>query len=116
MQKSLGGTSSIQFGANGDIPTVNDFDGDGNADIAIWRPSNGDWYIIKSTSNQVDRINFGLTGDIPVAADYDGDTKADIAIFRPTDDTWYQKLSTQGNAQQVFGLNNDRPTPGAYNP
>jgi hypothetical protein len=48
------------------------------ADIAIFRASNGTWYI-RGVGNFV----WGSSGDIPVPADYNGDRMADIAVFHP---------------------------------
>ena len=49
-------------GATDDMPVPGDFDGDGRADIAVFRPSNGQWYIKGAASP----IQWGGTGDIPV--------------------------------------------------
>ncbi|MDQ4132268.1 MAG: SBBP repeat-containing protein [Actinomycetota bacterium] len=61
-----------------------DFDGDGDTDIAVFRPSNGYWFVHGGAITQ-----FGATGDIPVPADYDGDGDTDIAFFCPSDGTWH---------------------------
>ena len=42
-------------------PSRSDFDGDGTADIAIFRPSSGLWAI-----HRVTRVYFGGSGDLPV--------------------------------------------------
>jgi hypothetical protein len=33
----------------GDLPTAGDFDNDGTADYAVWRPSDANYYLIESS-------------------------------------------------------------------
>jgi len=59
--------------------TLVDFDGDGEADIGIYR--DGSWSIVRSSDGGVTNFGWGGTSWIPVVADYDGDGKADIAGY-----------------------------------
>jgi hypothetical protein len=88
-----------------------DFDGDGRADASVFRPSNGVWYISKSSEGFVG-IAFGLPTDKPVAADYDGDGRTDIAVYR--NGTWYLLRSSLGFIGINFGLPTDIPAPADY--
>jgi hypothetical protein len=80
--------SSILFGflaAGSGLATtrnpVGDFDGDGKSDISVFRPSNGFWYISKS-SGGFSFLQWGQDKDVPAPGDYDGDGKTDLAVFR----------------------------------
>ena len=92
-----------------------DFDGDGEADITVFRPSTGIWYVRNVVTGLFDFYQWGLNGDIPVAGDYDGDGRADSAVWRPSTGIWYIRNSSDGaSAFLQWGLTGDIPVPGDY--
>ncbi|MEJ7701192.1 MAG: VCBS repeat-containing protein [Pyrinomonadaceae bacterium] len=88
-----------------------DFDGDGKADISVFRPSDRTWYLNQST-NGLSATQFGLSTDKITPADYDGDGKTDIAVFR--EGVWYLQRSTAGFTGIAFGDGNDIPQPADF--
>jgi uncharacterized delta-60 repeat protein len=96
------------------IAAGSDFDGDGRAEIGVYRPSEGIWYLQDSVTGAKRYVRFGLVGDEPVLGDYDGDAITDIAIFRHSTGSWYINYSNGQLGVIPFGLSNDIPVPGDY--
>lgn len=95
-----------------------DFDGDGRTDLSVFRPSEGNWYLNRSTAGFA-VINWGMASDTIVPGDYDGDNKADEAIFRPAADSAqsdYLILRSNGFVFQgvSWGLPGDVSVSGDY--
>ncbi|HEX8287139.1 MAG TPA: S8 family serine peptidase [Pyrinomonadaceae bacterium] len=92
-----------------------DYDGDGKADMAIFRPTNNVWYIQTSSNNSFDVKQFGSFGDLVAPADFDGDGKTDVSVFRPSTGVWHRLDSSSGNFSSTgFGTNGDLPVPADY--
>lgn len=114
----------ITFGLNTDRLVSGDFDGDLRSDIGIFRPSDGSWHYLRSTSTvgnapgAVSGFAWGLSGDIPQPADYDGDRRTDFAVFRPSTGVWYINNSNNGAydtfSAPTWGTSTDQPATSPY--
>ena len=92
-----------------------DFDGDGKADVSVFRPSENKWYILRSSDFGVEQQIFAISGDVPVASDFDGDGKCDMAIFRPSlGDWWYRSSVNSSHIFAHWGNSSDTPRPSDF--
>ena len=63
-----GRTIVRQWGATGDVPVAADYDRDGAADISVYRPSTGQWFVVRSGGGGTSVQQWGGSADIPVVA------------------------------------------------
>lgn len=117
VSEAIGTLATCKHIGNANLPAraMNSFDSDTVTDYAVWRPSEGVWYINNSSDDSFVASQFGSSGDIITPGDYDGDGRIDPALYRPSNATWYILESTTGNWHSVaFGLNSDKPVSGDY--
>lgn len=89
-----------------------DFDGDGKTDLSVFRPSEGNWYLNRSTTG-FSAVNWGISSDILTPGDFDGDGRADPAVFR--NGVWYVLKSNTTTFQAInWGLSDDIPIAGDF--
>jgi hypothetical protein len=92
-----------------------DYDGDGKADISVFRPSEGNWYIQNSGDGSVTGLHFGQANDLTAPGDFDGDGRADISVYRPSEGNWYLLNSGDGSFFGThFGVSGDKPAVGDF--
>lgn len=84
-----------------------DYDGDGTADPAVYRPASALWAV-----RGISRFYFGQATDIPASGDYDGDGTAEAAVFSRLFSP--ARWSIRGLGIEYFGEPSDLPVPADY--
>jgi hypothetical protein len=88
----------------GDVPKLADVDGDGKADLIVWRASSGTWFWLTSSSgynyNMAGSKQWGnqSLGDVPLTGDIDGDGRTELIVWRASTGTWFWLTSSSGYA------------------
>ncbi len=94
-----------------------DFDNDSQDDYAVFRPSEGNWYINSSSREETLVYQLGLPGDIPVHGNYDNSSRVALAVYRPSNGFWFYHDIRSNldlgslDSQQWGGFPQDIPVP-----
>lgn len=124
---ALSGALAYQWGLSGDYPVPGNYSDVANprgADLAVWRPTDGVWYLryynVGLTYPTAEAYQWGLPGDVPLSCDFDGDDRSELTVWRPSNGTWYLRNS-DGNSEafdrftvQQWGLPGDLPVARDY--
>ncbi len=109
-QQTIGGSRDAFISVLKPAPQIalerGDYDGDGTADIAVFRKSSGLWSV-----KDVTRVYFGNSFGMPVPGDYSGDGTTAIGIFEGSTGLWALRDVTR----LYLGSSSDVPVPGDYN-
>lgn len=98
-------SKTVSWGRSGDVPVAANYVGDAHADVAVYRPSTGQWWIRGAST-----ITWGRPNDVPAPADFTGDGKAEIAVYRPSTGEWLLR----GRGTVAWGRPGDIPMAADY--
>ncbi len=94
---------------------VNDYNGDGKSDLAVFDGNSGYWFV-SDLNEAILQHQWGWSSAIPVPGDYDADGKSDFAVFDASNGYWYICSATNSLIawQQAWGWPGAVPVPGDY--
>ena len=107
------------YGNPGDVPLMGDWNCDGVATPAMYRPENGFMYLRNSNTQGIADVDYfyGDPGDIPLAGDFNGDGCDTLAIYRQDEGKVYIKNSIGTGIADIdyfFGNPGDKPFVGDF--
>jgi hypothetical protein len=92
----------------GDIAVPTDYTGDGKADLAVFRPLDGFWYIKNISDDSITTQQWGTFGDIPIQGhDVNGDGVKDLLVYRASNSTWFYNLRNGSHKISQYGFSSD---------
>jgi hypothetical protein len=82
------------WGYGNDVPKIQDYDGDGIFDLAVYRPSEQKTYVIHSRDGSIAVYAFGTgSSDYTFRGDVTGDGKDDLTFWEPINGMFHSMIS-----------------------
>jgi len=111
-----------QFGWMQTIPLSGNVDECPMADLVLFNPDIGEWFVYRSSTSRWERFLFGSREATPLLFDYDGDGLDDFVLYYPRavggikqNSTWVIRDAASGRQEVVqFGNTGGIPVPGKY--
>jgi len=110
-----GPTTSVIWGQGGDIPLPGRYDPHPPlADLAVYRPSNGTWYIRDGVTGAPRSQFWQVVGATPAPEQFACTGLMIPTLFRPSDATWWISNVGDGPLGVLFGAVGGLPVAGDY--
>jgi hypothetical protein len=85
------------------------------ASLAVYRPSNNNFYVRKADGTLLDQEAFGQQGDVPLAGHFQDSAYDNLAVYRPSNASFYIRAADGSLLTQVFfGQTGDVPVVGHF--
>jgi hypothetical protein len=105
-------TSRTEHGSTSETIAVQDYDGDGRDDLAVYAATatTPSFKILKSSTSTVTTHPYGLQLDIRLQGDFNNDGKDDLAVYRPSQGIFFWSNETTPTVINYlpWGLPNER--------
>jgi YVTN family beta-propeller protein len=118
----------LQVGLLNDLPVVGDWNGTGRAQVGVFRPSAGTFYLDYNGNGVWDGcgtdrcLQIGVSGDVPLVGDWNHTGTSKVGVFRPSAGTFYLDYNGNGvwdgcgsDRCLSIGLSGDIPLVGDWN-
>jgi hypothetical protein len=123
---------NVQFGRLGDVPVVADYNGDGQADLAVFQPGGGQfrsdptdahaywhWCLTADVAENTTcamfmTIQFGKREDVPLPGLLFAGSTPHLTIFRPNQGMWQWRPVNGGTTTKYLGGRGSVLLPGQY--
>lgn len=110
---------TFQWGLSGDVPLAADHDRDGKAELIVYRPGEGNWYMRNTVNDATAVVQWGLWNFTPYAGtDFNGDGYPDLLVVDRNaltgGVTWFVNYyngfnsPSAGSTAIPYGLSGDR--------
>lgn len=103
----------VRMGVATDEPATGDWDGNGNVNAGVFRPSTGTFYM-RSRGTGLQSLKFGASSNQPVTGDWNGDGTTEVGVRDPKRSRFHLR-HRNGSVRRVdLGDSNDLPVTGDW--